>query len=73
MERESAHKKESELLLLIRDQILLYSETLAMAGAESFRLFQLKLKTEQLLSEAGTPVPEGYSGDCCISAKDLLQ
>ena len=64
---------EGEMLLLIRDQIILYSETLENLGEESFSLFQLKLKTEQLLSEIGVRAPEGNCGSCPVTLADILQ
>lgn len=71
MNGETVRQMECEMLLLIRDQIILYNQTLERMGEESESLFRLKLKTEQLLCEKGLRAPEGCCGNCRIIFEDL--
>ena len=71
MNAKTVHQEECEMLLLIRDQLILYGQILESKGEESFSLFQLKLKTEQLLTELGLRAPEGSCGECKISVEDM--
>ena len=73
MNGETVRQMECEMLLLIRDQIILYNQALEKMGEESESLFRLKLKTEQLLSEIGVRAPEGCCGNCRVSIEELLQ